>query len=44
MASVRSPQRGPGTDPLVEVRGAWPTEAESFLSIFLQKSGQNLRI
>jgi len=33
----RSPQRGPGTEPLVGVRGAKPTEAESFFLHFYAK-------
>ena len=38
-----SPQRGPGAEPLVGVR-LRPPEAESFLYIVIQKSGQKLRI
>jgi len=40
----RSPQRGPGIEPLMWGQGWIPPEAERFLSIFIQKSGQKLRI
>jgi len=50
----REPKRGSGVSapsevvqgqsPWWEVRGALPPEAESFLYIFVQKSGQTLRI
>ena len=41
----RSPQRGPGAEPLVGGQGAKPPEAESFLYIFTQKwpKVENLR-
>jgi len=43
-ARGRSPQRGTGAESLVGAKGAKPPEAESFLSIFIQKSRQKLRI
>ena len=45
LPTARSRGRAPGAEPLVEVRGgAKSPEAESFSSIFVQKSGQELRI
>ena len=39
----RSPQQGPGAELLVGLRGKLP-EAERFLSTFIQKRDQKLRI
>ena len=38
----RSPQRGPGTEPLVRGSGAKPPEAESLLALQHPKEGENL--
>jgi len=38
------PPGDPGAEPLVGVRGRSPPETESFSYLFIQKSGQKLRI
>jgi len=40
----REPKRGSGAGSRGRATGGGQTEVESFLSIFMQKSGQNLRI
>ena len=38
------PQRSPVSESLLGISGAKPLETESFLSVFIQKRGQKIRI